>query len=86
MGTGMRGAVSANALPCLFLFLFGGSSLVPGIDLSVQHGVELLLQALPDFFFIIVFAPQMIHGEVDEQITGDLYACSQFVAAKKEKS
>ena len=61
-------------LPRLLPFFFGGSSLVPGIDLPVQHGVELLLQALPDFFFIIVFAPQMIHGEVDEQIIGDLYA------------
>ena len=61
-------------LPRLLPFFFGGSSLIPGIDLPVQHGVELLLQALPDFFFIIVFAPQMIHGEVDEQIIGDLYA------------
>ena len=105
----MRGAVSANALPCLpatgawhapvtaskeelssdsFAVLHAGqdtpaapapvllrwSGFVPGIELSVQHGVELLLQALPDFFFKIILAPQMVHGEVDEQIIGDLYA------------
>ena len=61
-------------LPRLFAFFLGRCRLIPGIELPVQHGVELLLQALPDFFFIIVFAPQMIHGEVDEQIIGDLYA------------
>ena len=60
-------------LPCLFPFCLGRCRFVPGIELPVQHGAELLLQALPDFFFIIVFAPQMIHGEVDEQIIGDLY-------------
>lgn len=61
-------------LPRLLPFFFVGSGFVPGIELPVQHGVELLLQALPDFFFKIILAPQMVHGEVDEQIIGDLYA------------
>ena len=60
-------------LPCLFPFLFGGSSLVPGIDLQVQHGVELLLQALLDFFAEIVLAVQMIEHQINKQIIGYLY-------------
>ena len=56
-------------LPCLFPFLFGGSGLVLGIELSVQYGVKLLFQALPDFFVKIVLAVQMI----EHQIIGYLY-------------
>ena len=26
-----------------------------------------------DFFFVVILTPQMVHGEVDEQIVGDLY-------------
>ena len=59
-------------LPRLLPFFFVGSSLIPGIDLPVQHGVELLLQALPDFFVEIIITPQMVHGEVDEKIIGYL--------------
>ena len=47
-------------LPRLLPFFFVGSGFVPGIELPVQHGVELLLQALPDFFFKIILAPQMV--------------------------
>ena len=60
-------------LPRLLPFFFVGSGFVPGIELPVQHGVELLLQALPDLFFKILLAPQMVHGEVHQQIIGDLY-------------
>ena len=60
-------------LPCLLPFFLGRCRLIPGIELPVQHGVELLLQALMDFFFVVILTPQMVHGEVDEQIVGDLY-------------
>ena len=60
-------------LPCLFPFFLGRCRLIPGIELPVQHGVELLLQALTDFFFVIILTPQMVHGEVEKQIIGDLH-------------
>ena len=55
-------------LPCLLPFFLGRCRLIPGIELPVQHGVELLLQALTDFFFVVILTPQMVHGEVDEQL------------------
>ena len=63
-----------RGVPRLLPFFFVGSGFVPGIELPVQHGVELLLQALPDFFVEIIITPQMVHGEVDEKIIGYLYA------------
>ena len=60
-------------LPCLLPFFLGRCRLIPGIELPVQHGVELLLQALTDFFFVIILAPQMVHGKVEKQVIGDLY-------------
>ena len=59
-------------LPRLFAFFLSGCRFVAGIKLPVQHGIELLFQALTDFFCAIVFAPQMIHGEVKKQVIGDL--------------
>ena len=61
-------------LPRLFAFFLSGCRFVPGIELTVQHGIELLLQALTDFLFVVVLTPQVIHGEVDEEIIGNLYA------------
>ena len=60
-------------LPRLFAFFLSGCRFVPGIELTVQHGIELLLQALTDFFFVIILAPQMVHGKVEKQVIGDLY-------------
>ena len=60
-------------LPCLFPFFFGGSGLVLGIELSVQYGVKLLFQALPDFFVKIVLAVQMLEHQINKQIIGYLY-------------
>ena len=59
-------------LPRLLPFFLGRCRLIPGIELPVQHGVELLLQALTDFLFVVVLTPQVIHGEVDEEIIGNL--------------
>ena len=61
-------------LPCLFAFFLSWCRFVPGIELPVQHGVELLLQAPTDFIFVFILAPQMVHGEVEDQTLGDLYA------------
>ena len=44
-------------LPRLLPFFLGRCRLIPGIELPVQHGVELLLQAMTDFFFVSIFAP-----------------------------
>ena len=60
-------------LPCLFAFFLSRCRFVPGIELPVQHGVELLLQALPDFFVKIVLAVQMIEHQINKQIIGYLY-------------
>ena len=60
-------------LSCLFPFYLGRCRFIPGIELPVQHGVDLLLQALTDFLFVIILAPQMVHGKVEKQVIGDLY-------------
>ena len=60
-------------LPRLFAFFLSGCRFVPGIELTVQHGIELLLQVLTNFFFVIILAPQMVHGKVEKQVIGDLY-------------
>ena len=60
-------------LPRLFTLVLSRCRFVPGIELPVQHGVELLLQALTDFFFVFILTPQMIHGEVKKKIIGDLH-------------
>ena len=60
-------------LPRLFAFFLSGCRFVPGIELPVQHGIELLLQAPTDFIFVFILAPQMVHGEVEKQVIGDLY-------------
>ena len=52
---------------------FGRRGFVPGIELSVQYGVKLLLQALPDFFVEIVLTVQMIEHQINKQIIGYLY-------------
>lgn len=59
-------------LPRLLPFFFGRSCFVPGIELPIQQGIELLLQVLTDFFFVTILPPQMVHGEVEKQIIGDL--------------
>ena len=60
-------------LPCLLLLFFGRRGFVPGIELSVQYGVKLLFQALPDFFVESVLAVQMIEHQINKQIIGYLY-------------
>ena len=57
-------------LPCLLLLFFGRRGFVPGIELSVQYGVKLLLQTLPDFFVEIDLAVQMIEHQINKQIIG----------------
>ncbi len=44
-------------LPRLFAFFLGRCRFVLGIELPVQHGIELLFQATTDFFFVIILAP-----------------------------
>ena len=41
-------------LPRLPPFFLGRGSLIAGIELSVQYGIELLFQALTDFFFVVI--------------------------------
>ena len=60
-------------LPCLFSLFIGGSCLVLRVELSVEHGIQLLLQALPDFFIEIVLAVQMVKHQIDEQLIGYLH-------------
>lgn len=43
------------------------------VELSVEHGIHLLLQALSDFFIEIVLAVQMVKHQIDEQLIGYLY-------------
>ena len=60
-------------LPRLLPFFLGRRRLVPGIELPVQHGVELLLQTLTDFFFVIILTPADGTWRCLEKIIGDLY-------------
>ena len=55
-------------LPRQFAFFLSRGRFVLGIELPAQYRVELLLQALTNFFFVIILAPQMVHGEVKKQI------------------
>ena len=43
------------------------------VELSVEHGIQLLLQALSDFFIETVLAIQMVKHQIDEQLIGYLY-------------
>jgi len=53
-------------LPCLFSLFLGGSCLVLRVELSVEHGIQLLLQALSDFFIEIVLTVQVVKHQIDE--------------------
>ena len=44
------------------------------VELSVEHGIQLLLQALPDFFVEIVLAVEVVKHQINEQLIGYLYA------------
>ena len=43
------------------------------VELSVEHSIQLLLQALSDFFIEIVLAVQMVKHQIDEQFIGYLH-------------
>ena len=43
------------------------------IELTVAHGIQLLLKDLSDFFIEIVLAIQMVKHQIDEQLIGYLY-------------
>ena len=44
------------------------------VKLSVEHGIQLLLQALTNFFIEVILAVQMVKHQIDEQLIGYLYA------------
>ena len=48
------------------------------VKLSVEHGIQLLLQALTDFFIEVILAVQMVKHQIDEQLIGYLYAFIRF--------
>ena len=48
--------------------------------MAVEHSIELLLQALLDFFAEIVLAVQMIEHQINEQVIGYLYTFDSFLS------
>ena len=46
--------------PCLFPLVLGGGCFILRVELSVEHRIQLLLQALSYIFIEIIFAVQMV--------------------------
>ncbi len=44
------------------------------VEMSVEHGIQLLLQALSDFFIEVILAVEVVKHQIDEQLIGYLYA------------
>ena len=44
------------------------------IELSVEYGIQLLLQPLSDFFIEVILAVEVVKHQINEQLIGYLYA------------